>query len=225
MNRIAVVRHGDYREASGILASGAVEPYAGMRHSVTAIETLLRGHEYLIISLDAPCYREARTLGTLVGMPPIPRLAPMPGEGLLNMRRWAHRVRCEVDGFAPTHLLLRTSGFMAYSLLRLSIRRQWNSLVLLANSFDETSWRSRRLNRRLIALTNDPTVWRVGNHRTEATQMMVEFGSRSRKGSRPTIGRQLVVRRIFRPKCCARGSGAFGLCRDDGHCQGHRGFD
>ena len=73
--RLAVVQYGDYAKALHMVRTGGKEPYAGMRHSVEALEDLFSGIPHLVISLNAPPSREVVGDGLLLGIPsPPPRL-------------------------------------------------------------------------------------------------------------------------------------------------------
>ena len=123
--RLAIVQHGDYREALRLRDSGEPEPYAGMYASVAMTEALIEGTTYRIISLDAPSYRESRGSGELVGLsaPRWKKGAKLP---------WAWRTYRAVREFRPTKILLRTGGLLGTPVLRYAIARDLDVLVMLA---------------------------------------------------------------------------------------------
>src|SRR5215472_13840964 len=103
MCRIAIVQHGDYREARRIIGSGRPEPYFGMAYTLSVLDPLLSGRPHLLVSLDAPAYREPDGAGELVGLPG-PRLRrPLPRS--LGVLLHARKIRGLLRRFAPTHLL------------------------------------------------------------------------------------------------------------------------
>ena len=109
--RLAIVQHGDYREAFQTYVTDEPESYAGMKSSVKAIEQLIADKSFLLISLDAPAYRWKHGDGTLLSLPvrQLPRIVPRRIADA--MRR--SQVLKELRLFAPTHVLLRTSGRLA----------------------------------------------------------------------------------------------------------------
>lgn len=172
--RIAVVQHGDYREATRIIASGEPEPYFGMANSLAVLRSLLDDKPHLVISLDAPKYSERRGQGEWVGLPcpVLPRRIPR----TVAMLLWAWQIRRLIRAFRPTHVLLRAGGLLAEQVLKDCRKDGHPTLVLLANLMIGDSPRSRARNDRLIALLNDPIVSRVGNHKLPATQSLIECG-------------------------------------------------
>src|SRR5262245_54172668 len=67
--RIAVVQHGDVREARRLRAAGLPEPYYGMHYSQGFLDRWMAGRPHLVVSLDGPAYRERQGDGLLVGLP------------------------------------------------------------------------------------------------------------------------------------------------------------
>jgi glycosyltransferase involved in cell wall biosynthesis len=171
MIRIAAVQHGDWAEARRLIASGRREPYFGMAYTLRVLGDLFAGRPHLVISLDAPGGGEVSGDEALVGLPP-PR---WPVESLGEIA-WARRVRAELERFRPTHVLLRAGGFLAIAVLEYARAHGASTLVVFAGAFDEGSWITRRVNRRLVRLLREPCVFLVGNHKEPATQSMVALG-------------------------------------------------
>ncbi len=158
-----------------IVDSGVSEPYFGMKYSVEVLENLFAGHHHLMISLDAPAYSERRGLGELVGMPE-PRL-PKPVPGRVTEYLLARRIIKKMREFHPTHVLLRTGRpAVILQVLRLCKSSGWDTLVVFAGYLFNDTPRSRRHNRVITALMNEPFVFLVGNHRWPATHSLVEAG-------------------------------------------------
>ncbi len=177
--RIAIVQHGDLREAMDLVDANEPEPYFGMTRSVAAIRALTRDSAHLAISLDAPAYRVAHGTGTLVGLP-LPRYpARLPGTVPLLHRAWA--IRRELAHFQPTHVLLRAAGMLGLSVLRWCVRHEVSTLVLLADYMRPRGWRQIRHTRRFMRLLNASCVYAVGNHRLPAQQSLVKWGLRPDK--------------------------------------------
>src|SRR5262245_57440148 len=131
--RIAVVQHGDAREARRLRATGAPEPYFGMHDSQGYIDRWVAGRPHLIVNLNAPNYRESDGSGTLLGLPeppPIPRLPRT-----VSQVRWASQIARELCAFHPTHFLLRTGSLLGALLLRTAIRHHWYTLAMFAGVF------------------------------------------------------------------------------------------
>jgi glycosyltransferase involved in cell wall biosynthesis len=177
--RIAVVQHGDYREAQRIIGSGQQEPYFGMTYSLQTLDNLLKDRPHLLISLEAPDYQCAHGAGQLVGLPS-PRL-PRGVPGSLAVLLRARRIRRQLKAFRPTHLLLRTNGLLACRMLRYGIRHGLNTLAIFASYFDRSGLYNGLITRQLVRLLNHPSVFLAGNHRAPATQTMIECGLDSRK--------------------------------------------
>ncbi len=177
--RIAVVQHGDYREAQRLIGSGQPEPYFGMAYTLQVLDGLLANRPHLIVSLEAPAYRETEGTGELAGIPEpsMPRWIP----GTIRVLRRARRIRKCLEEFRPTHLLLRTSGLLACSLLRYSSGQDIQTLAIFASYFDRSSSYKRVVTRMLVNVLNHPSVFLVGNHRTPATQTMIDSGLDARK--------------------------------------------
>lgn len=176
--RIAIVQHGDYPAAYATYVSDRPEPYAGMKKTVEAIEELIAGREFLLISLDAAFHRSAHHSGTLLCVPPhqLPRFIPRRIPAALQRRR----ILAEIRRFAPTHLLIRTNGQLAVDLLEYGASRGVQCQVIFANVFDPQT-RDHAESRRLIGLLNQPFVHRVANHLQPAVDSMIECGVRPQK--------------------------------------------
>ncbi len=173
--RIAIVQHGDFAAAHRILCEDLPEPYAGMKKSVEAIEDLVADRRFLLISLDGESYRTSHHRGTLIGLPQhqFPLFVPR----RLAAAWQRSQVMAEIRKFAPTHLLIRTSGQLAVELLSYSSVHQSRCLVIFANVFDAQNV-NRKSNRRLINLLNESFVDRVANHLQPAVDSMLECGLR-----------------------------------------------
>lgn len=167
--RLAIIQHGDYRDALNIVASNKSEPYSGMRYSVRCLESLIARRPHLLISLNAPHYHIRRPHGQLLGLPldsPFPHLP-----GKLRTAIWARRLLPRVTAFKPTHFLIRTGADdRARVILDYCLPRNIPCLALFANHFPPN------VHPRLIASLNHPLVHRVGNHRHPATQSMIDAG-------------------------------------------------
>lgn len=172
--RIAAVQHGDYAEAVRVIDGGEPEPYFAMGYAVGVLRALFGAGEHLVISLNAPAYDLRQGRGQLVGLPK-PRLVSGVPE-TVAMVVWAGQIRRLLARFRPTHVLLRTSGILAWHLLRYCVPRRVSTLAVFANRFDETGLKERFVNRRLARLLNHPSVFLVGNHKQPATDTLRECG-------------------------------------------------
>lgn len=182
--RIACVQHGDFREATEIVAAGFPEPYFGMRYSVKTLESLFKPHPHLIVSLNSSAYREQRGACMMVGLPAPRRALPLPGAGLLSAQQWSRRIKREVVAFQPEAMILRTgNSWICNRLLEYAIANGIPSLVMMANTLSDSAmgFLENRRRRRLVALLNNPGVWRVGNHRVIAAASLVRAGVRAEK--------------------------------------------
>lgn len=169
MFRLAVVQHGDYAEGLRVLETDAPEPYFGMKRSVAVLERFLQGTTYRVISVDAPRYRISREKGDLIGLhrPDWPKLSKV---------WWSWNVYREVRRFRPTHLLMRTGGILAWPVVAYAVKRNVNTLVLMAGYLQAQGWRGRWLQRQLVRVLNHPSVYRVTNHRRPATLSTIAAG-------------------------------------------------
>jgi glycosyltransferase involved in cell wall biosynthesis len=167
--RLAIVQHGDYRDALEILQADAPEPYFGMKHSVRLMEHFLQGTEYRLISVDAPNYVVKRECGQLVGLhrPSWKKLSKLP---------WSWSVYRQVREFRPTHLLMRTGGVLAYPSLRWACAHGVNSLVVMAGYMQGRRLWERRLQKDLVRLLNHPNVFLACNHRRPAALSTIHAG-------------------------------------------------
>ena len=177
--RIAVVQHGDAREARRLRAAGAPEPYFGMHDSQGYIDRWVAGRPHLIVNLNAPHYREADGPGVLLGIPEPRPLPALPGT--ITHVRWARRIIHQLRTFRPTHFLLRTGSLVGAILLRTAIRHHWYTLAMFAGVFPRARRYDRLITGEIIRLLNHPLVWAAGNHRQPATDSMIEAGLVPRK--------------------------------------------
>lgn len=171
--RMAIVQHGDYPSAYQTYATDQPEPYAGMKKTVEALENLIAGTDFLLISLDGDFHRAAHCSGTLLGLPPhqLPRFIPR-----RIAAAWQRRtILAEIRRFAPTLLLIRTNGQLAIDLLEYAESHNVQCQAIFANIFDPDS-RDHASTRRLIGLLNQPFVQRVANHLQPAVNSMIECG-------------------------------------------------
>jgi glycosyltransferase involved in cell wall biosynthesis len=172
--RIAVVQHGDVREARRLRAAGAPETYYGMHYSQGYLDRWLAGRPHLIINLNSPPYRELGDNEILLGVP-VPRL-PLRLPGTAQHVWWVRRMARELRAFRPTHFLLRTGSLLAVSLLRLAIRQHWRTLAMFAGFFPNRRRYDRFMTRQIVRTLNHPLVFAAGNHRQPATDSMTEAG-------------------------------------------------
>lgn len=171
--RVAIVQHGDYAAALQTFTHDEPETYAGMKASVKAIEELIDGHKFRLLSLDAPAYRYAHRNGTLLSLP-WPRFPAFVPRRIPDAIRRA-QVMKELRSFAPTHLLLRTTGKLALEVLQYCEKHSIDTLVMFANVFDPAQRNSPDI-RELVRLLNRFFVNRVCNHRQPSVDTMVESG-------------------------------------------------
>src|SRR4051812_18611989 len=172
--RIAVVQHGDVREARRLRAAGLPEPYYGMHYSQGFLDRWMSGRPHLVVSLNAPPYRERHADGVLLGLPEPAPIRPLPGT--ITQLRWARRIARELRAFRPTHFLLRTGSLVAASLLRAAVRHHWHTLAMFVGFFPNGRRYDRIVTGQIVRLLNRPLVFAAGNHRQPATDSMVESG-------------------------------------------------
>ncbi len=176
--RIAIIQHGDYMSALRVRREDLPEPYAGMKTSVAAIEELIANQEFILISLDGESHMSAHHQGILIGLPQhqLPRFVPR----RLAAAWQRSQVMAEIRRFAPSHILIRTSGQLAIDLLSYSANHDARCMVIFANVFDPDAT-NRASARRMIELLNQPFVDRVANHLQPAVNSMIDCGLRSEK--------------------------------------------
>jgi hypothetical protein len=172
--RIAVVQHGDIREARRLRAAGLPEPYYGMHYSQGFLDRWMAGRPHLVVSLNAPAYRERHAEGVLLGLPEPAPVRPLPGT--ITQLRWARLIARELRAFRPTHFLLRTGSLVAATLLRTAVRQHWHTLAMFAGFFPNGRRYDRIVTGQIVHLLNYPLVFAAGNHRQPATDSMVEAG-------------------------------------------------
>jgi glycosyltransferase involved in cell wall biosynthesis len=177
--RIAVVQHGDVREARRLRAAGQPEPYFGMHYSQGFLDGWMAGRPHLVVSLNAPAYREPQGDGVLVGLPEPPPIPGLPGTA--RQLRWAYQIVHEVRRFRPTHFLLRTGSLLAAVLLRTAVRHRWQTLAMFAGFFPNGRRYDRLVTRQIVRALNHPLVFAAGNHRKPAADSMTEAGLDPRK--------------------------------------------
>jgi glycosyltransferase involved in cell wall biosynthesis len=177
--RIAVVQHGDVREARRLRVAGQAEPYYGMHYSQGFLDEWMAGRPHLMVSLNAPVYRERQGNGVLIGLPEPAAVWPLPGT--VTQLRWAASIIREVRAFHPTHFLLRTGSLLAAALLRTAVRHHWNTLAMFAGFFPNTRRYDRILTGQIVRMLNHPLVFAAGNHRQPATDSMIESGLNRQK--------------------------------------------
>jgi glycosyltransferase involved in cell wall biosynthesis len=177
--RIAVVQHGDVREARRLRAAGQAEPYYGMHYSQGFLDEWMAGRPHLVISLNAPVYREHQGDGLLIGLPEPSPIRPLPGTA--TQLRWAFQIIREIRHFRPTHFLLRTGSLLAAVLLRAAIYHHWRTLAMFAGFFPNRRRYDRVVTGQIVRMLNHPLVFAAGNHRQPATDSMIEAGLNPRK--------------------------------------------
>lgn len=178
--RIAVVQHGDVREARRLRAAGEPEPYYGMHYSQGFLDGWMSGRPHLVISLNAPPFREIQGEGILIGLPEPTALPREPGT--VRQLRWAYQIARELRRFRPTHLLLRTGSLLAATLLRVALRQRWRTLAMFAGFFPNQRRYDRFITSQIVRSLNHPLVFAAGNHRQPATDSMIEAGLLPWKG-------------------------------------------
>jgi glycosyltransferase involved in cell wall biosynthesis len=177
--RIAVVQHGDIREARRLRAAGLPEPYYGMHYSQGFLDRWLAGRPHLVVSLNSPPYREVSGNGVILGFP-CPKLSvPLPGT--IQHLWWTHRIVRELRTFRPTHFLLRTGSLLAATLLRSAVRNHWRTLAMFAGFFPNRRPYDRIVTGQIVRMLNHPLVFAAGNHRQPATDSMTDAGLDPRK--------------------------------------------
>lgn len=176
--RIAVVQHGDYREAMRLIRAGEPEPYFGMRLSVQAMERLFRDLPHCVVSLDAPSpYAEEHGAGLWLGIPEPHRLLRVLPETAAILL-WRRRILDAMRAFRPSHVLLRNGNpWIASRILDYCRKLNVPVLVLLANIVDPwPGWRHAFEFRKYIRLLNGSNVLLVGNHKCVAAQSLITHG-------------------------------------------------
>jgi len=172
--RIAIIQHGDFLEAARRMDAGEPEFYAGVRHSVDVLRSLVDGVPHLLISLGGRPCEHRRGDAWYLTLPEPRRPAVVPAR--FRHRRWASRLVRALGMFEPTHVLSRTGGLLGIAVAEYCRRHRVAMLVMLANSVDDPSPVSRRYSRRLMRLLNASHVFRVGNFKRVAAESMIQFG-------------------------------------------------
>ncbi|HKB02319.1 MAG TPA: glycosyltransferase family 4 protein [Gemmataceae bacterium] len=177
--RIAVVQHGDVREARRLRAAGAPEPYFGMHYSQGFLDDWMAGRPHLVISLNALPYVERQGDGILVGLPEPAHRGPLPRSA--TQFRWALQIVRELRRFRPTHFLLRTGTLLAAIFLRATVRLHWNTLAMFAGFFPNARPYDRLVTGQIVRMLNHSLVFAAGNHRQPATDSMTDAGLNPKK--------------------------------------------
>src|SRR5262249_40805462 len=149
------------REARRLRTAGQDEPYYGMHYSQGFLDGWMAGRPHLVISLNAPVYREFQGDGILVGLPEPAPIRPLPGTA--NQLRWAFQIVREVRRFRPTHLLLRTGSLLAAAVLRTAVRHHWQTLAMFAGFFPNSRRYDRIITGQIVRMLNHPLVFAAGN--------------------------------------------------------------
>jgi glycosyltransferase involved in cell wall biosynthesis len=178
--RIAVVQHGDVREARRLRAAGLPEPYYGMHYSQGFLDQWMAGRSHLVVTLNSPPYRERHQAGILLGLPEPAPIRPLPGTA--TQVRWSLQIIRELRDFRPTHFLLRTGSLLAANLLRTAVRHRWRTLAMFAGFFPNERRYDRIVTGQIVRMLNHPLVFAAGNHRQPATDSMIDAGLDPRKG-------------------------------------------
>jgi len=172
--RIVSIQHGDYAEALRIIGAGSPEPYFGMAHTLEVLGGLFEKSPHLVISLNAPHYREKQGAGEFLGLP-CPKL-PGVFPRSIAAAWWGRQIVAEIERFSPTHVLLRSGGVIARHVLQYATGHHLSTLVVFANRFDPSGIRERHLTNLIVRMLNLPQVKFVGNHKQPATDSMIECG-------------------------------------------------
>ena len=158
-SRIAVVQHGDAREARRLRANDAPEPYYGMHYSQGFLDSWMASRPHLVVSLNAPEYREQCGEGLFVGLPEPSGFGRIPGT--LRQLYWSRQIVSELQRFRPHPFLLRT-GYCSPPCCCERLAYHWRTLAMFAGFFPNTRRYDRIITSQIIRSLNHPLVFAAG---------------------------------------------------------------
>lgn len=177
--RLAIVQHGDFHAARQRFAAGGPEKYFAQRRSVEAISELIKGHQALVVSLDADNrydvrVRDGRSDWRLVSLPS-PEVRR--GRSVAEIAR-AARLTALMAALRPTHLLLRSSvPFVCHAALGAARAFGARTAVMFLSALAPERRAVRQpLQRLLVDALQADNVELVANYCRPATQSLVELG-------------------------------------------------
>lgn len=172
--RLAVIQFGDYRAALHARQAGEPETYKAQYYSMQVVEHWIQQGWGMIISLDTESYDERIGRLRLIGGRFAPRASGL--QYYRVARRSARILIGYLQDFRPTHLLIRTPGWVVTQVGGWAIKDGISVLPVLADYFSAQGWKNRLKNRQSARVLNHPLVPCVCNHNVPASQSMVRAG-------------------------------------------------
>jgi glycosyltransferase involved in cell wall biosynthesis len=172
--RLLIVQYGNYPEALESRRRGAPETYRAQYYSLDAIDAVVDGDPCLVLGLDTEPHDLRAGNYHLVG----DRFQPS-SRGLshaLDVRRSARRILAAAREFDPTHIIVRTPGWVLQHLGRWAVDNHIHLLPVLADLFYPEGVKNRIRNRPLVRLLNHPHIKMVANHNYPACFSMAAAG-------------------------------------------------
>jgi glycosyltransferase involved in cell wall biosynthesis len=174
MTRLLIVQYGDYYQALQAREQGDPETYRAQYYSLDCVDAVAGDNPCLVICLDTHPFDLEFENYHLVGggFQPVSR-------GLfyaLDVRRSASRILAMAREFGPTHIIVRTPGWVLQHIGEWAVEKGIHFFPVFADLFYHQGLKNRTRNRRAVQLLNHPHVKMVANHNYPACRSMAAAG-------------------------------------------------
>ena len=174
MMRLLIFQYGNYHETLERRQQGLPETYRAQYYSLDCIDKVAGSGRCMVVCLDAEPHDIQVGNYHLIG----DRFQPQSKGFLytLDVNRSARRLLSIAKKFAPTHIIVRTPGWVLQRVGRWAVQNNVHLLPVLADLFYHKGMKDRFRNRPLIQLLNHPHIKMVANHNYPACESMAAAG-------------------------------------------------
>jgi len=179
MMRLLIVQYGNYHETLQSRRQGLPETYRAQYYSLDCIDKVAGSSPCMVICMDTEPHELQFERYHFIG----DRFQPQ-SRGLLyalDVNRSIRRILTIAKKFDPTHIIVRTPGWVLQHVGRWAVQNNIHLLPVLADLFYHKGMKNRFRNRPLIQLLNHSHIKMVANHNYPACYSMAAAGVDSRK--------------------------------------------
>ena len=177
--RLLIFQYGNYYETIQRRQQGLPETYRAQYYSLDSIDKVIGNGTCMVVCLDAEPHDIQVGKYHLIG----DRFQPQ-SKGLLytlEVNRSARRILAIAENFKPTHVIVRTPGWVLQRVGRWAVQNNVHLLPVLADLFYQKGLKDRFRHRPLIQLLNHPDIKLVANHNYPASYSMAAAGVEAEK--------------------------------------------
>lgn len=172
--RLLIVQYGNYHEALQSRRQGLPETYRAQHYSLDCIDKLTGSSPCMVVCMDTEPHELEFEKYQLIG----DRFQPQ-SRGLsyaLDVNRSTRRILAIAEKFGPTHIIVRTPGWVLERVGRWAVQNNIHLLPVLADLFYHKGAKNRFRNRPLVQLLNHSHIKIVANHNYPACYSMAAAG-------------------------------------------------